>query len=146
MTVTQWLFSFNGRIPRSRFWTWTAIYYASFLASIALLPQSGGFGNLILLIVGFVLLFPDLAVQAKRWHDLDKSLWWLTLNIPIIADRLLRSTLDGTNTQQTLQTAISIIAIACGCWLFIQCGFMKGTKGRNRYGESPLIAVTKRST
>ncbi|MGF1763536.1 DUF805 domain-containing protein [Aliivibrio kagoshimensis] len=134
MTVTQWLFSFKGRISRSRFWTWTAIYYASFLAAIALLPQSGGFGNLILLVVGFVLLIPDLAVQAKRWHDRDKSLWWLLLNVPIIADRLMRTALDSSAAQESLQTAVSIIAIVSGCWLFIQCGFLKGTEGPNRYG------------
>ena len=60
----------------------------------------------------FVLfLWVGLAVQIKRWHDRDKSGWWALLNlVPLI----------GT------------------LWILIECGFLRGTYGANRFGPDPL--------
>jgi hypothetical protein len=52
-----------------------------------------------------------LAGQAKRWHDRDKSAWWvLVYFIPIIG----------------------------WLWSFIVAGFLRGTSGYNRFGPDPL--------
>jgi uncharacterized membrane protein YhaH (DUF805 family) len=61
------------------------------------------------------LMFPVLImgtiVQIKRWHDRDKSGWWVLINfIPILG----------------------------GLWSLIECGFVKGTNGKNRFGPDPL--------
>lgn len=57
-----------------------------------------------------IVLWPALAVQAKRWHDLNKSAWHILVNlIPLIGP----------------------------IWAFIQTGFIPGTPGLNRYGNDP---------
>jgi uncharacterized membrane protein YhaH (DUF805 family) len=62
-----------------------------------------------------VLILPlgpiSIIVQIKRWHDLDKSGWWVLVNL---------------------------IPILGGLWSLIECGFLKGTNGQNRFGPDPL--------
>jgi uncharacterized membrane protein YhaH (DUF805 family) len=109
MTPAQIFFSFRGRIPRKTFW----LYGVIALLGLAV------YGNLLLGIVGMqeqhiegvvngVLLWPALAISAKRWHDRDKSGWWvLVLLVPVI----------GT------------------LWTLIENGLMRGTAGPNRFGD-----------
>ena len=68
----------------------------------ALLPAS---------IIGLVLLWPGLAIYAKRWHDRNKSAWW---------------------------SLIALIPVIGGIWLLVELGFLKGTAGPNQYGPDPL--------
>ena len=63
------------------------------------------------LITLVVLVWIELAVHAKRWHDRNKSaVWILFLLIPIIGQ----------------------------IWTVIELGFIKGTKGPNRFGPDPV--------
>ena len=53
-------------------------------------------------------LWPALAIQAKRWHDRDKSAWWILINfIPLIGP----------------------------FWALVENGFLKGSSASNSYGE-----------
>ena len=62
-------------------------------------------------ILFLVFLWPTLAIYTKRWHDRDKSGWWsLIMFVPIIG----------------------------GLWFLIECGFLRGTDGPNRFGNDPL--------
>ena len=62
------------------------------------------------LIVTLILIWPSLAVQAKRWHDRNKSAWWILINfVPIIGP----------------------------LWSLIENGFLPGDIGSNKYGEDP---------
>jgi uncharacterized membrane protein YhaH (DUF805 family) len=63
------------------------------------------------LLVNLLLVWPGLAVSVKRWHDRDKSGWWVLLNlVPVIG----------------------------WLWALIDNGFLRGTTGPNRFGEDPL--------
>ena len=109
MTPAQIFFSFRGRIPRKTFW---------FYGVLALLGLAA-YGNLLLGILGVqeqridsavnaVLLWPALAVSAKRWHDRGKSGWWvLALLVPVIGP----------------------------LWTLVENGLLRGTPGPNRFGE-----------
>jgi uncharacterized membrane protein YhaH (DUF805 family) len=99
MTLAQW-FSFNGRISRKTWW----IFY--FLIPIGIniaagaldtqftgpknaLPDKSGMGDYGMgafsIAAGLVGIWIGLAGLAKRWHDRDKSGWWVLLNfIPVI--------------------------------------------------------------
>jgi len=33
-----------------------------------------------------------------------------------------------------LQAGTSFAALACGIWILVECGFLKGTDGDNQYG------------
>lgn len=63
------------------------------------------------LITLLVLAWIALAVAAKRWHDRNKSaVWVLFAFVPIIGQ----------------------------IWALVELGFIKGTKGHNRFGPDPI--------
>ena len=56
------------------------------------------------------ILWLNLSVAAKRWHDRGKSGWWMLIGlVPII-----------------------------GLWAIIEPGFLRGTEGPNRFGNDPI--------
>jgi uncharacterized membrane protein YhaH (DUF805 family) len=107
MTVTQMLFGFKGRLKRMPWWITTIV------ANLGLGMVDAVFGFprasiLFLLLLAPPLIWILIAVQIKRWHDRDKSGWWFLINfVPIIG----------------------------WLWVLIECGFLKGTTGPNRFGE-----------
>jgi uncharacterized membrane protein YhaH (DUF805 family) len=108
MSVMPLLFGFKGRLDRTAWWI------ATILANLGLGIVFAIFGVprpsvLILLLLVPPLLWILTAVQVKRWHDRNKSGWWLLMNVvPIIG----------------------------WIWVLIECGFMKGTTGSNRFDDS----------
>jgi len=126
MTWSQFLFSFDGRIGRAWFWYFGLAMFVVFGGLYAVLgmmmfssmtdPTGAGPGagstifGLLVMVLGLAALWPALAVQAKRWHDVDKSAWWILINlVPAIG---------------------GLIAL-------IFCGFIAGTPGRNQFGDPP---------
>ena len=107
------LFTSDGRIPRSKYWAVVGCFYG-FCILIGLIDEYLSFPDWAKVIMG-LLLFPVIIVsiiaQVKRWHDRDKSGWWVFINlIPCIG----------------------------GFWCLIECGFLRGTEGPNRFGNDPL--------
>jgi uncharacterized membrane protein YhaH (DUF805 family) len=106
------LFSFNGRINRAKFWAGLVMIWVVpwFVVAVALVLNSWVIGR-----VGIVLhvftLWPVIAINVKRWHDRDKSGWWIL---------------------------IGLIPIIGSIWSLIETGFLPGTNGRNQYGPDPL--------
>ena len=126
--------SFEGRIPRKTFWlailvmiviSWIlqfilfAIFGTSMMPDATLTPEEQmaqaenmmGAMMIPLVILMLITLWPSLAIYTKRWHDRNKSGWWsLIMLVPIIG----------------------------GCWLLVECGFLRGTEGPNNYGPDPI--------
>jgi uncharacterized membrane protein YhaH (DUF805 family) len=120
MDLKWLLFSFSGRVNRLPYWGLVLVMLAlgaglNFAVGDIGPGQQIATGPAILEAIVFVLfVWVGLAVQIKRWHDRDKSAWWALLNlIPLI----------GT------------------LWVLIECGFLRGTPGTNRYGPDPLGGV-----
>lgn len=112
MNIARFLFSFEGRIKRRPFWVFTiaailGIYFGGeLIAWTTGVPLRAGVD-----LAALILLLPALAVQAKRWHDRDKSAWWILINlVPIIGP----------------------------VWALIECGALDGTPGPNAHGDDPL--------
>ena len=125
MSMKQLLFSFEGRIGRMPFWVATlvmivvavvlnvAIFGAAIMSgdpsALGATPGSmGGVVSIGALVVAIGMLWIGLAVQAKRWHDLDKSAWWILINL---------------------------VPIVGGLVTLVMCGFLAGTPAQNRFGE-----------
>jgi len=112
MNWSDYLFSFNGRVSRQQYWLMTLLSLPFGIAGAYYDVQHGqaplqGSGVLFLLPV----IWTGLAVTIKRWHDRDKSGWWILITlIPIVGD----------------------------IWSLIENGFLKGTTGDNRFGPDPL--------
>jgi len=128
MSLVQFLFSFEGRVRRRDFWL--------FFIALSLLDGSLLWGlrdhmyrfhdlddtfgpfygirlvshNMPASVIGLAAVWAKLAVTVKRWHDRDKSGWWILINlIPVIG----------------------------WIWQVIEGGFLDGTEGPNRFGRSP---------
>lgn len=107
--------SLEGRIGRKSYWLGSiaigvVILIAELLDMLAGTAGESGFG-IITAIASLAMLYPSLMLYAKRWHDRGKSGWWtLILFVPIIG----------------------------GIWMLIECGFLRGTDGPNRFGPDPL--------
>lgn len=106
------LFQFDGRINRAKFWAGIgAIWVGYFVIGILFgaIDSSAVRGILGLAYLAF--LWPSLAISIKRWHDRDKSGWWVL---------------------------IAFIPFIGWLWALIETGFLEGTKGPNQYGPDPL--------
>ncbi|WP_070969775.1 DUF805 domain-containing protein [Vibrio sonorensis] len=140
MSIKELLFSFEGRIGRKTFWMWNVVYYmfiAGFIVGISTLFPN--MAHLLLPIFLLIILVPDLAITAKRWHDRDKSSWWLLLNIPLLVGRMAAPIGDPSLATEAgvIDMLSSIAALACGAYILFECGLMKGTSGPNKYGQPP---------
>ena len=62
-------------------------------------------------IIFIPMIWMSLAVQAKRWHDVDKSAWWIL---------------------------IGLVPFVGGLIALVFNGFIAGTPGPNRFGEGPM--------
>jgi uncharacterized membrane protein YhaH (DUF805 family) len=114
--MQELLFSFNGRIRRSTYWMYAigAAVALGIVASIgAFLGSRGGIlsvGWILSLAAYVALIWIALALQIKRWHDRDKAWVWIF---------------------------ISFIPLVGPIWALIECGFLDGTPGPNKFGPSP---------
>jgi uncharacterized membrane protein YhaH (DUF805 family) len=110
---------FGGRSRRKEYWYFLLfnIIVAIVLAWIdALLGtfSSSGIGVLSG-IYGLAILIPSLAVTVRRLHDIDRSGWWILINLfPLIGSLVL------------LVFAVS-----------------EGTPGNNQYGPNPKEATAR---
>lgn len=117
MPLSQLLFSFEGRIPRSTWWLSSivlSLVNMAVMTTIGPLADEKSLGAVMLIPLlawlAFVVI-AALALQVKRWHDRDKSGWWILIGfVPIIG----------------------------GIWAFIECGCLRGTDGPNQFGSDPL--------
>lgn len=122
------LFSFEGRINRAKFWLVTIAVDVVFLVIVGILmaatglsidpatgvPSMGSGGivvGVILAVLYIALIWIGLALSVKRYHDRNKSGWWvLIVFVPVIG----------------------------GLWFFVEAGCLRGTVGPNQYGPDPL--------
>jgi uncharacterized membrane protein YhaH (DUF805 family) len=85
MSMTQLLFSFQGRLNRKPYWmtviaTMVIIIVLLLFALILIREHRFEFAGLtlaLLVILYIPLIWIGLAIGAKRLHDRDKSAWWL---------------------------------------------------------------------
>ena len=117
------LFSFEGRVGRGPYWMFFIVMAVVFggvtaLSMMTMLnaedPSSaGGMASMPMMVAILVLAWPSLAIQAKRWHDVDKSAWWILIGlVPAVG---------------------ALIALVFN-------GFIAGTPGHNRFGPAPAKA------
>lgn len=106
MTVIPLLFGFRGRLKRLPWWIATVLTTLGMgVVNAIFLPRPS---VLFLVLLVPPLVWISIAAQVKRWHDRDKSGWWFLINfVPVIG----------------------------WLWVLIECGFLKGTEGPNRFGD-----------
>ena len=122
------LFGFQGRMNRAKWWLVLVgivvveiILFAIIFGGAAMAPDPqeamnnlGPLASLVLLVFAVVVTWISIAVGIKRFHDRNKSGWWVL---------------------------IAFVPVIGGLWYLIECGFLRGTAGPNTYGPDPLAAV-----
>jgi len=120
------LFSFEGRVGRGAYWGLVVVSVVLFggLGAFSVMsalnspdPAAAGGGvSVAMMIASLLFLWPALAIQAKRWHDVDKSAWWILINL---------------------------VPAVGGLVALVFNGFIAGTPGTNRFG--PAVAAPARA-
>jgi len=131
--------SFEGRITRQPFW----IAWAVFIAIEIAISFSGGDDARWGSALDLMLVYPQLAVCAKRGHDRNSPIWVVGMFFAVgaVLDVLL---LGGwiTNADVANATPLTLAFLVpyavFGLALVIDLGFRRGTQGPNRYGPDPL--------
>ena len=97
--------NFLDRACRSEFWYWTLFVFVGEIVTRTI-------GRPVFLLFFLAILLPSLSVSVRRLHDLDRSGWWILLNlIPLVGPIIL------------------IIWFSA-----------KGTDGPNRFGADRLLS------
>jgi uncharacterized membrane protein YhaH (DUF805 family) len=147
MSMSQLLWSFNGRLNRKPYWLTTLVLILIMMVLVALVFSIGGAGLLtgdmsalggliiVILLIYIPILWIGLAISAKRLHDRNKSAWWLVLFY------LVPAILQGLSEHLGMVgLVLSLIGFAISIWALVEIGFLRGTVGPNQYGPDPLEA------
>jgi uncharacterized membrane protein YhaH (DUF805 family) len=142
MSMTQLLFSFQGRLNRKPYWmtviaTMVIIIVLLLFALILIREHRFEFAGLtlaLLVILYIPLIWIGLAIGAKRLHDRDKSAWWLL--VFYAAPGILSTA--GNRLEDVGFIILHVISFAISVWAFVELGCLRGTSGPNRYGPDPL--------
>jgi uncharacterized membrane protein YhaH (DUF805 family) len=110
-TPRRVLFSFDGRIGRRTWWLWgvlamlgLSLYFKVLLRVAGLSPEhTDG-------VINLLLVWPAVAISAKRWHDRGKSAWWVL---------------------------VALIPVVGWIWMLVENGLLRGSAGPNRFGPEP---------
>ena len=143
-------FSFKGRATRTAFWQTQLLCNVFFAMLWALgllladLTARGAFAAISLIGVAPVLA-AQLAVLCRRLHDRGKSGWWLLpfYAIPLVISLVLSAFQSETPESSPFTAGLAILAlIELGLigWGLVEVGFIRGTRGANRYGPDPAAA------
>ncbi len=146
MKFQKAMFSFDGRLRRSHFWiAWLILFAIGFV--VGMIP--------VINLLGFVLLWPHLAIGVKRLHDMGKPGWliaipyvagvaaWIGAFIMVGAGAIMNAAaLDAEDPAAFLATfgpAVGILAASCLLslvfWLWI--GLADSQRGANPHGPNP---------
>jgi len=88
MPALSFLFSFSGRLERSRFWALVFIAFAEFIVAVYLLDVFGGPGGSIIavglaLILALAFVVTLASASVRRLHDIGASAWYIVL-MPLV--------------------------------------------------------------
>ena len=153
---------FSGRATRAEFWWWvlatTLVGFAVGAFDTAVRSVAGWeFYSPFQSIYGLAVLLPDLAVTARRLHDIGKSGWWqlawaaiaILGVIPMVVGLILFLTSAFSNGFENFQvdtsdvvTLVAGIVISLLIWLAVAIWWLvwmarQGQAGPNRFGPDP---------
>lgn len=160
MDWKDFLFNFEGRINRAKWWLAVLIIVVfTILISVVLLPLIGlsmmtasesTVGTLFSIVLTAVIGYPATAVMMKRLNDRERPHWLVYVFWAPTVVNLLGQLFGLTVTMQnigglqevmvptTLGWIIQGISLPIAIWALVELGILKGTEGPNPHGPDPL--------
>lgn len=149
MNWGQFLFSFQGRVNRAKYWIYFVGVFVAIMVVALLLMAIAAVSPMVMMVVSIVavvpylaLLYAGLAVGAKRLHDRNKSAWWL---LAFYALPTVLSAFGGISGSTGVNLVLGLATLAIGIWGFVELGCMGGTIGPNQYGPDPIPETPART-
>ena len=151
---------FKGRARRAEYWSFMVLQGIAygllvFFAFTSVLGKdlASGMASMLMTLgvmglLSLALFLPNLAVLARRMHDINLTAWWLLLLLPnVFSNMKTMSTLMALGKMQSVSPellasqmagtgAVSIMAMLCSLALFVMTVW-PGTRGDNRFGPDP---------
>ena len=114
LNIIDIFFSREGRIPRGLWWAIFLIYAVPAGLVLTFLQRSSPhLAAVFQVLIGI----PFIMVNGKRFHDRNKSAWWVL---------------------------IGVVPVIGALWIFIECGCLAGTPGPNRFGFPSMVGAAAR--
>jgi len=111
VSLRSLLLRLDGRIARRTWWLWAVVVPLGLSLYLTVVLRVAGMpARATEVAVNLMLLWPVLAVSAKRWHDRGKSAWWLL---------------------------VALIPVLGWVWVLVENGLLRGEACANRYGQAP---------
>jgi uncharacterized membrane protein YhaH (DUF805 family) len=168
MRVSEYLFSFRGRINRAKLWLFVlvvivveivlfAVFAGIFGISAFTVAAAGKnassvlFGGMVAILFFLVclaiilaLFIAGISLTVRRLHDRDKGAAWLLVfwGLPFVLD-IVGATFsphgpDNSGGMGALALICVFGALGITIWGFVEFYCLRGTVGENRYGPDPL--------
>lgn len=155
MTILHMLFGWRGRMRRRDYWIYSLASLAVFIAiytpffrpvrltsALTALVRTGQISPMMLMAyVSLVLAmqYIQFCLHAKRWHDRNRPTIWAAI---LVGSNIFNIALSFVPRDTTGIVALAlgltnVLYLLMGLWALVECGFLDGDKGANRYGPSP---------
>jgi uncharacterized membrane protein YhaH (DUF805 family) len=145
------MLSYKGRIGRGSWWIGTIVLALISTLLEGFLPESESgqvalndmsrIGSFFALAIAALLFWMTVVINARRWHDRNKSGWWsllyLAAYLPILIFIISEPHIPTEDYGSNLMVAI-IFSFAILLWPVVELGFLRGTDGANKYGVRTL--------
>lgn len=134
----------TGRIGRARWWwAYQVPTIAIGLVMALRLPRMHGEAALALLVLfSLVILFLLLLGSVKRLHDHGYSGKWVLL---LVALMIAGDQLEAWGVLPRISPHTDLINLPLGLFTLVLFGFLRGTRGENRFGPDPVPDAPPRS-
>jgi len=145
------MLSYKGRIGRGSWWIGQIGLAVTATIANTFLPRLesgqvdyntlGTVGALAVVAISVLLFWIAIAINARRWHDRDKSGWWsllyLAAYLPLLIFAFSYPHIPPQSHNSYLIAAL-IGMLAILLWPLIELGFLRGSDKANRYGARTL--------
>jgi uncharacterized membrane protein YhaH (DUF805 family) len=140
MGVVNFLFSFDGRIGRLAYFLGNIVF--GIIVGLLMLTFGIGTGvqdqsmvmQAVEIVIGFTSLVSCCALVAKRFHDLNKSGWWMLASVGAVVGGWMFSIIVPI-----LGSIAMIIGFLLPIWQCIELLFFKGDASSNDFGAPPKV-------
>lgn len=148
-------FSFSGRLNRKPYLIFIFLYLAlmavvlTLVLSMVMYQMSSSLGIFTIIVAAyagafalFVFFIASFPITARRFHDRNRSAWWLLLFyfFPSILMGTLAHSLSFDANSSVFGLILQLASGIFLLWVFIELCVLKGTSGPNRYGPDPLAS------